>query len=655
MPAMLLALFLLACRVSAQEPLFIGLAGGYEFGIPLTIQRTPGIINRYNFDGSGTSRSTGQWFGGYFNAPGMLGGFDLSVRLNYRSVSEEYRSENFFGDPEYDPNSLSIIPMEYWLELSSSASLIEMDIAAGRRFPGGWRVEGGFWYSRRGASSITRTLHRLDRDIIHGLVIDTPVARETGEELGSQRSRFGLMAAGGVRVPLLTWLALQPEISLRLDIPALGEHVGWQSFTLGAGGTLLFDIRARGADTVTVVPDPAPPPVAEEAPSRAPRLAASIDLYSIDEHGRSSQTSATRPLMVHLRQQVPFPATVFFGTGAVELPDRYARLVPSEVERYSDDVLVHLEPERVYLHALNLLGMRLRRYPTATVTLIGSRDAGESTALPEARAESVRAYLHEIWGIDRHRVDIAVPVVGEGDAARCVRMESDSQVMAPVVTEWHARTYTPLAIDLRPEIEAEAGVRAWSVAVRQGERIITRYSSDAEDGASGSELALHIPENSADTVLPPLVAELIVEDSTGARVAARDTLPLLRDEGRAAKSHPPENEEIRSREIYLLRWDTTATGGGMNAERDLLKEIARDADEGTRIVISRQSGGECGRCTGVADILGAMTARAGAEIRVEDARAGAFTGADPPEERAVGEMVRIEVERTRRNADSGRP
>jgi outer membrane protein OmpA-like peptidoglycan-associated protein len=53
-----------------------------------------------------------------------------------------------------------------------------------------------------------------------------------------------------------------------------------------------------------------------------------------------------------------------------------------------------------YNNVLNVLGDRMRRMPSATVTLIGSGDAGDGRAC----AEAVRKYLVDVFGIDGGRI-----------------------------------------------------------------------------------------------------------------------------------------------------------------------------------------------------------------------------------------------------------
>lgn len=630
---MLVLLVIIPCVTFAQGDFQIGFGGGYEFGIPLTIQRRDDIISRYNFDGRGTSESRAPWLGLHFGVPDVL-----AFRLRYMMAAGRYLSNIFTGDPTYNPGTGVIESYQYQLELLSDVSMFEADLTIPAFGDDRWNVELGAWYRRRLRSDFTRILRRRD-EVVPGFFSETEVEREQGGHLGSKVDRFGPVGMGSLSVPLTSWLMLQPELSVRLDVPALSDGVGLQALSVGGGASLLFGLNVAQRDT-TAFPPLNPPRIPDAAP---PRLVASVDLYSIDEQGVPSQISATRPLSVLTRQQVPFPDALFFDEGSTALPERYIRLTPAEAARFSTDELARLAPRDIYFHGLNLLGQRMRRHRAAKVTLVAFREGDEPTAVPTTRAESVRSYLHDIWGIDRRRITTRIaPTSGTyGSEAQSILIETTREITAPITTEWRAQSYSPLAIDLRPEIEAESGVREWSVAVRQGERVITQYSSNSQESPAGADLALHIPEGRSDTALPPLVAELTVEDSAGGRVTALDSLPLIRHE-RLGQGSMPQKEEKRSRNVYLLHW-YEGEGGQKDVSRKLLRKIARDSGDATRIAVSAEAGGACIFCEDVAATLRSMMQ--GARTAVEIARTREpRTGANLPEDKALGRLIRVEVE-----------
>ncbi len=650
----LLAIVLLSSEGAAQGPVYGGLSAGYEFGLPLLFDRRPGIINRYGFDGAGISESRELWMGLYLGSPTFLSrDLGASFRFKYLVATSSYLSTMFLGDTVFDPmSSGGIVIPSYRLALDSRVQLVEAAFATSHHLPGGLTFEPGLWGSYRVRSQFTKVL-RQQLDTGGGAEVD--VEREEGEQLGAQAFRFGAAFTGGIQIPLFSRVLLRPELSLRFDATALGSVGLLQTLSPGAALSILFEIAPQSDDAPPLAPAADVIPLVDTVPERIPRLDARVDLFSVDESGERSQTSATRLVSVMWQQHMPFPGTIFFDGGSADIPARYTMLSSEQASGFSIDDLVDLEPRAVYLHALNLLGLRLREYPSASVTLVGAYAKDESSALGRLRAAAVRSYLLEIWGIDGARIGLRSSRVGNavaGDESRSVRVETSGQIDDPVVIEWRTRNYAALAVDLEPEIEAEAGVRFWSVTMRQGERVITRYSS--RDNMANAPLALHIPEYRENADAPPLVAELLVEDSTGARKIVADTLPLLRRQA-ATGSMWTEHNDSSLRRIYLVPWSDHKQWEGRNG-RDWLHEIAKSCGANTRVTIGASSRYPCPLCEEMAARLRAATV---AEVMVATIQYGTVptlpVSAGSPEDRLVETFVRVDLENVAETGKNGRP
>ena len=113
-----------------------------------------------------------------------------------------------------------------------------------------------------------------------------------------------------------------------------------------------------------------------------------------------------------VREVFPLRNYVFFNTGSSEIPSRYKLLKKDEVKDFREDQLEMVTPinqsgrsERqmnVYYNVINILGDRMIKNPSTTITLVGSSEQGE----PEGKemAESVKLYLVNIFGINPSRI-----------------------------------------------------------------------------------------------------------------------------------------------------------------------------------------------------------------------------------------------------------
>jgi len=118
------------------------------------------------------------------------------------------------------------------------------------------------------------------------------------------------------------------------------------------------------------------------------------------------------PTERRVRETFPIRNYVFFDLGSTEIPNRYVLLKKDEVAKFGVDQLEVFAPKKLsgrssrqmvaYYNVLNILGDRMTKKPTTTITLVGSADDNA----PEGKmmAESVKKYLVDVFGIDESRI-----------------------------------------------------------------------------------------------------------------------------------------------------------------------------------------------------------------------------------------------------------
>jgi outer membrane protein OmpA-like peptidoglycan-associated protein len=138
---------------------------------------------------------------------------------------------------------------------------------------------------------------------------------------------------------------------------------------------------------------------------------------------------------------------LFYDAGSGALPKRYVQFTsPAQTNGFSEDTLT--ETLNAYYNYLNIVGLRMRNNPSTQISLTGTNsqdiDNEMSIDLSRQRAESVKKYLVEIWGIspDRIKVDArklpespTLPTTPEGISEnRRVELGSDSwEIIHPVL------------------------------------------------------------------------------------------------------------------------------------------------------------------------------------------------------------------------------
>ncbi|MFV5692121.1 OmpA family protein [Flavobacterium sp. LT1R49] len=108
----------------------------------------------------------------------------------------------------------------------------------------------------------------------------------------------------------------------------------------------------------------------------------------------------------------PLRNYVFFNVGSTEIPNRYVLLTKNQVKDFKEDQLEVFPPKNlsdrskrqmiVYYNVLNILGDRMQKNPSSTITLVGSSEKGPEDGL--AMAESIKTYLVNIFAINPSRI-----------------------------------------------------------------------------------------------------------------------------------------------------------------------------------------------------------------------------------------------------------
>jgi len=120
------------------------------------------------------------------------------------------------------------------------------------------------------------------------------------------------------------------------------------------------------------------------------------------------------PIERKVREIFPLRNYIFFDLESTEIPDRYVLLKKNQVNDFKEDQLESFKPinlsgrsERqmiVYYNVLNILGDRMVKNPSVTITLVGSSEKGPKDG--REMAESVKQYLVSTFDITSSRISI---------------------------------------------------------------------------------------------------------------------------------------------------------------------------------------------------------------------------------------------------------
>jgi outer membrane protein OmpA-like peptidoglycan-associated protein len=418
-----------------------------------------------------------------------------------------------------------------------------------------------------------------------------------GPDLQSSAIQIGPVLNVSYSFPLSPRVLFLPELSLRANLTSPVTNAPWQRYAAGVRAALLFDITP-GAEP----PPPPPPPPDTIKPvvvvaRKTPYLAASVKLYGVDEENRPLAVTTVRVNEILYRQYAPLIPAIFFDHDSTTFPSRYARLSPDQADTFSLDGLSGLDVMQTQRHMLDIIGFRMRDNASAKVTLYGSASKDENPGIAEARAEHVRKYLEEVWGINPSRVAVhegggamqrsnESTEDGRADNRRVEIASASEAVGGPAITEQIIRDFNPPIVKMDPSFEAEAGLKRWTLTITQGTRTIAQYNSSDSGALTAPELTWHLATEPLDSALDPLVAELVVEDSTGATVTARNQVGLsLERRLRIIDGRIERNGDREQISYTLVAFNYNSAELGKQNEA-MVRDIASAVREGAEVTIT---------------------------------------------------------------------
>lgn len=577
-----------------QQSLYMGVTGGYSFGVPLTVTRDPGIVNRYyGVELAGTSSDHLGWAGLSMRAPNFFSqSFGLSADVSLALSAGSFTSDAFAFDSLYSPAKVQFVHGIYTTELSTLLSMLQFDIQAQYKLSDRVAVGFGPWFTARLSSGIFQQEELVGTR--EGIPVDElGIADQerlrtiaAGKPLTSGVFRWGAMASMSYTVPLAQGMELTLMPHLRVDGPGLVDNLGVRAMRGGVSSALLFDVAGREPlpdslevrylrDTVFIEKST---PVATQPQVQKPVLRASVQLYS-RYNGKRAEEAVLRRVTTYYRQSSEVSPVVFFDSNSVALPERYNRLRREEAAVFTPRMFAPLTPLKAYYHVLNIIGLRMRDNPSARIALVGAVSEGEPRQLAQARCEAIAAYLRDVWGVDSSRVDIRPRPAA--DAGRSVSVASSSpDILAPFISEWKVRELEAPSIRLSHSVQAAAGVRQWSLILTHNGTRVGEHAGFSLQELDDLDLAVQI-SNIGDKRDPgSLHAELTVEDYIGDEVTSSADLPLVWEDSAVVAMHSDNNRESMSAVLFSSQKEAQPEANAV------LNELLESVRSGAHVTIA---------------------------------------------------------------------
>ena len=253
---------------------------------------------------------------------------------------------------------------------------------------------------------------------------------------------------------------------------------------------------------------------------------------------------------------------IFFDSGQSEIPDRYVRLAGrAETDDFAPLALKGTMEK--YYNILNIIGKRLRDNPAAAIRIVGcnsNRDEERGRQdLSRSRAESIKAYLHYVWGIESERLTVQarnLPEVasnsgvaeGRSENQRAEIYSEDPQILTTVQSTYVVAASDTANLRIVPEIVASYDISRWQLQLIGDGQVLESLQGTGElapvYSISLEEIGLLKMGGYRN-----VVAKLEVEDKQGQKFTTEDSslLTFVKREERVA-----QKEGYKVMEKYAL-------------------------------------------------------------------------------------------------------
>ncbi len=283
-----------------------------------------------------------------------------------------------------------------------------------------------------------------------------------------------------------------PEISLAYGFSSLSSATKWNMIVPSIGFRISYEFRSLPGEPPSTHNMPSTS-VAEQAPTITSSTASETSTVKHDVVVRANVRDKLRIEETEEERFLPILPYIFFDASSSTIPSRY--LTRDTAQPMAATISVVSFHHRV----LSVLAQRLRQFPTADITLVGTTSADEAdSTVALARARSVASTLTNGFGISTKRIRVrarrlpgnaSIAVGSEASLAdeenRRVEIQStNDELLAPYRIADTITTMTPPRIFIEASSTGDLPIKNWSVRVND-----VRVDSSSRAFASPIEYA----------------------------------------------------------------------------------------------------------------------------------------------------------------------
>lgn len=492
---------------------------------------------------------------GLFYALPISESFELSIDAQYNSLSgsfEETETRDMATVVGLGSENANVIAGRGTFNYKHDATLNSIGGVLGiaYRITDQLRIKTGFRVGTllSPSSTVTEELTENQTLIYRETGTQQITRLDAGELDNTNTVEMSLLVGGSYDLPLsdsYEWF-LVPMVNYTHSFSPIVNDLSWNVHTFSGGLGIRYAPRelVPPAKPVTPPPPPPPPPLpAPPPPPVTPNLDAEIKAVAVDENGNESDISLIKVEENYQIRTHPLLNFVFFEHASPNLPTRYASITEAQKKTFSFREFYDIKTMDVYHNILNIVGKRMEFYPQSTIRLVGTNsgedEEKDNIGLSRTRAQAVKNYLTQEWGIDASRITIDAVNLPDNpsnrrtqdgiEENRRVEMYSNiPQIFEPMIIRDTVRTSNPPYIRFKPTINSAMGIKSWKIITSQDGRDLKTFSGTGTPPANINWFAAQEDEQEFIPKLDePLDYRMEVVDNDGKKWTSKNfTLPV---------------------------------------------------------------------------------------------------------------------------------
>jgi outer membrane protein OmpA-like peptidoglycan-associated protein len=267
----------------------------------------------------------------------------------------------------------------------------------------------------------------------------------------------------------------------------------------------------------------------------------------------------------------PLLPHIFFANDGADLKQTRQVLLttPKAADAWREDALPN-NALAVHANLLNILGSRLRANAGARLTVLGCiSNVGaekDDVELSMKRAKAIQTYLSTVWRIKADRIRVQARTLpekassndveeGAAENRRAEISASVPDVLAPVLNRTITRTLTPPSLELQPLIDAPAGLRSWTLAVKRNNSVLQQWTGESVTGETPPPQQWRVSEQLLSESEIPLTASIQASDLEGREASAEKPVTVRQVTVKKKRIEQVKDKRLERFSLMLFDFD----------------------------------------------------------------------------------------------------